>query len=149
MKHNRRYKNAAVFQCSVIACLVGAMPVTKTTRKIATKMNAVTHGMKEMKDMQKAMKDMKKDLKVMKVMKSIKKDDKDKKTKKDMKTMEEQLDKLFSEEPDLVYQLNNIPKGAKGSVDYTYPGFIASIAFDHDRRGNLRINMMDSSIEPM
>ena len=122
------------------------MAITKTTRKIASKMKTA---MKAMKAMMKA-------LKLVKEMKALEKDDKDKQPKKDNKDKqpkkglnEKQLAKLFREEPDLVNQMNKIPKGVAGSTMYMYPGFIAWIAFTHDRRGNLLINKMDSSIEPM
>ena len=131
------------------------MAVTKTTRKIASKMKTA---MKAMKAMMKA-------LKLVKEMKALEKDDKDKQPKKDNKdkqpkkvnkdkqpkkgVTEKQLAKLFREEPDLVNQMNKIPKGVAGSTMYMYPGFIACITFDHDRRGNLRINKMTSSIDPV
>ena len=122
------------------------MAVTKTTRKIASKMKTA---MKAMKAMMKA-------VKLVKEMKALEKDNKDKQPKKVNKdkqpkkgVTEEQFAKLFREEPDLVNQLNKIPRGVAGSTMYLYPGFIACINFDHDRRGNLRINKMTSSIDPV
>ncbi len=109
------------------------MPITKTTRKIATKMKAVMKAMK-------AMKAMKKDLKG-------KKAKKDKTTKKGKKGVtHKQLDKLFSSEPGLTEQLANIPKGAKGCVDHVGPGVHATIVFEHIR-GQLAIDVDESIIK--